>query len=223
MGKLRDRPPEQEALTENFIETTIQGHRVQVEMVDDNIRFSFERFTAADEAEFMATYGSKDPDFVYGLLRQLASIGRNGRIPDEHGFKFALSVVRAIAPWDATEATLGAQMAAVHTLALSFANRLVQAKDATERESAERSLNRLLRTHCALVDTLNRYKNREDQKIPIQQASIAKRGQATVGNLKQRNKKPKIKEAIGAAAGNEIGPGTSDKSKRTIIPLQPGN
>ena len=68
------------------------------------------------EAEFMAAYRSQDPEFIYGLIHQLANVGytRSG-CPDVEGFKFALAAVRGMAPRNPIQAEIRAQMVVIHS------------------------------------------------------------------------------------------------------------
>jgi hypothetical protein len=68
--------------------------------------------------------GTTDPDFLDGILRQLANAGSRGGKVDEQGLNFMLSVVKRVKPRDQVEALLAAQMAAVHAATMTFALRL---------------------------------------------------------------------------------------------------
>jgi hypothetical protein len=94
-----------------------------------------------------------------------------------------------ISPRDSTEATIGAQMAVIHTAVMMSAARLAQAENSIEMESADRTLNRLSRTHTLLVETLGRHRNGQEQKVSIQNVSVSEGGQAIVGQINQRDKK----------------------------------
>jgi hypothetical protein len=56
------------------------------------------------------------------------------------------SVIKGVAPRDQLEAMLAAQMAAVHVNAMTIAKELKESQTSAERESTERSLNKLSRT-----------------------------------------------------------------------------
>jgi hypothetical protein len=65
--------------------------------------------------------GTRDFDFLDGLLKQLCNVGSHGRSVDEDGLNFMLSVVKGIEPRDQVEAMLAAQMAATHNAIMIFA------------------------------------------------------------------------------------------------------
>lgn len=94
-----------------------------------------------------------------------------------------------MAPQDPLEAKTCAQMAVLHSSAMMFANCLAHAEELAEIESAERSLNRLLRTYCALTEAFDRHRNGGVRKIAVQQVSIADGAQAIVGDVHQNGAK----------------------------------
>ena len=64
--------------------------------------------------------GSRDTDFLEGLLKQLGNVSSQGRSIDEEGLNFMLAIVKGIEPRDQVEAMLAAQMAAVHNATMTF-------------------------------------------------------------------------------------------------------
>jgi hypothetical protein len=135
-------------------------------------------------------HGSQDPDFVSGLFGPLTRIGAQGRFPVDEGLQFVRAAVRGMAPRDPVEAQLCAHMAIVHSSAMMVANRLTHdPEDLAEMDSAERSLNRLLRTFCALMEAFDRHRGVGDRKIVRQQVSLAQRAQAIVGDVHQNGAK----------------------------------
>jgi len=190
MGKLREVSPERESSPETIAETAIQGRRVRVMRSNGEVYFLFDRdFSESDEDEILAAFGSQDRDLVFGLLEQLARVTLDRQFPDVRAFTLAPSQLSGISPRDSTEATIGAQMAVIHTAVMMSAARLAQAENSIEMESADRTLNRLSRTHTLLVETLGRHRNGQEQKVSIQNVSVSEGGQAIVGQINQRDKK----------------------------------
>jgi hypothetical protein len=132
----------------------------------------------------MRAIGTTDRDFFDGLLRQLlnASTGK-GELPTEEAANFMLAVVKGIEPRDQIEAMLGAQMAAVHAASMTFARRLAHVDNIPQQDSAERALNKLMRTFAAQVSTLKAYRSKGEQKMTVQHVHVAEGGQAIVGNV----------------------------------------
>jgi hypothetical protein len=153
-------------------------------------------FNAEEEtSRFIESFGSRDPDFVFELLRQVANTTPNSRSADEQGIKFMMSVISGLKPRDQIEAMIGAQMATLHSAMMTAANRLAHAETLAEMDSAERAVNKLGRTFAALIETLKRYRNGGDHNVVVQHMSIAEGGQAIVGNLTRSARKSKPQKA----------------------------
>jgi hypothetical protein len=103
----------------------------------------------------MSSFGTRDPDFLYGLIHQVGNAGSKGQYPDERGIKFMLAFIKRSKPRDEIEAALIAQMAVTMVAAMRAANRLAHAESLQEQDSAERAFNRLTRTFAALVEALH--------------------------------------------------------------------
>jgi hypothetical protein len=139
---------------------------------------TFQLSTEEQTSEFMAAFGaSKDPDFVFELIRQVANATPNSRYADDQSIKFMMSVIRGIKPRDQTEAMIGAQMAAIYSATMTATNRLAHAETTAEMDSAERAVNKLARTFAGLIETLNRYRSGGQHNVMVQQLSIAEVGQ----------------------------------------------
>jgi hypothetical protein len=130
--------------------------------------------------------GTTDPDFLDGILRQLANAGSRGGKVDEQGLNFMLSVVKGVKPRDQVEALLAAQMAVVHAATMTFALRLRHVKTIPQQDSAERAFNKLARTFAAQVEALKRYRSRGDQTVRVEHVTVNEGGQAIVGNVAHR-------------------------------------
>ena len=151
-----------------------------------------------DLKSFMRDFGTKDPDFLYGLIHQVANaspkassyledIGLDSwgtkQFVDELGIKKMLAFIKGGKPGDPIEATLLGQMAATDAATMSFANRLANAKSLTERDSAERTFNKLSRTFAAQVEALQRYRSKSENKVVFQHFSVNDSAQAIVGDV----------------------------------------
>ena len=151
-----------------------------------------------DVKHHMGEFGTKDLDFLNGLVdqvgnaspkssRYLEEIGLDSwgvkQFADEVGIKQMLAFIRECKPRDPIEATLFAQMAAINAAAMSFANRLANAETLTERDSAERTLNKLMRTYAVQVQTLQRYRSKFENNIFVQNVSVNDAAQAIVGDV----------------------------------------
>lgn len=118
-----------------------------------------------------------------GLIGQLAILGSHGTRTDERASNFALGFVDSMAPKDAAEALLVAQMAAIHQATMMMARRLNHVENIPQQDSAERALNKLARTFAAQMDTLKRYRLKGQQTVRIERVTVEEGGQAIVGNV----------------------------------------
>ena len=130
----------------------------------------------------MEALASADPDFVNGIVSQLANASGRGRDIDEYGLNFMLSVIKDIEPRDQLEAMLAA-MAAVHVASMTFARRLAGVENIPQQDSAERAFNKLTRTFAMQMEALKRYRTDAEQKVTLQHVSVAEGGQAIIGNV----------------------------------------
>jgi hypothetical protein len=80
---------------------------------------------------------------------------------------------------------LAAQMAVTHMATMRSAARLAQANNVEQRDSAERSYNKLARTFVAQMEALKRYRTGGEQKVTVQHVSVNDGGQAIVGDVVQ--------------------------------------
>jgi hypothetical protein len=144
---------------------------------------------SAATALLMEAVGTANYDFYQGLITQLAGAARRRDGIHEDQLNFLLSVVKGIKPRDQVEAMLAAQMAASHSLAMVQSRQLFVCETIPQRDSLERSLNKLMRTFATLMETLRRYRSGGDQRVFVQQVSVSEGGQAIVGNVTQTPRK----------------------------------
>jgi hypothetical protein len=76
-------------------------------------------------------------------------------------------------------------MAVVHVASMTFARRLANVETIQQQDSAERAFNKLTRTFASQMEALKRYRTRGEQKVTLQNVSVAEGGQAIVGNVTQ--------------------------------------
>jgi hypothetical protein len=131
----------------------------------------------------MRSFGTKDPDFLFGLIHQVANAGSKGEYPDELGFKFILAFIRDREPRDHIDAMLTAQAAATHVAVMRAANRLAHAESLQERDSAERIYNKLTRTFTMQVEALQRYRATTKEKAIVQLVPGSDGSLANIGNV----------------------------------------
>jgi hypothetical protein len=138
---------------------------------------------AAAGIRLLEAFGTRDDDFLKGILTQLALVGSKDSKLDEDGINFMLAVVTGIEPRDQVEALLAAQMAAVHNAVMTFARRLANVEIIPQQDSAERAFNKLARIFAAQVEALKRYRTGGEQTVRVEHVTVQAGGQAIVGNV----------------------------------------
>jgi hypothetical protein len=136
----------------------------------------------------MEALGTTDWKFLNGFLGQLLDTTSQGGEASEERLNFMLSVIKGIKPRDQVEAMLAAQMAAVHDATMKIFPQLWTADFVPQRDSAERTLNKLMRTFVTQIEALKRYRTGGEQKVTVQHVTVGEGGQAIVGNVTQERR-----------------------------------
>ncbi len=173
----------------------------------------------------MEALGTAEPDFLDGLLGQLANAGTQGRAVDERGLNFMLAMVKGVKPKDQVEAMLAAQMAAVHIATMTFARRLNHVETLPQQDSAERAFNKLARTFAAQVEALKRYRTGGEQKVTVEHVHVHEGGRAIVGTVNQGGRGTSKTRDQGHAKAITHAPGTTLRSadpKADAVPVAGG-
>ena len=149
---------------------------------DNTMHFDHEDDLTAMRLIMNAT-GTCDYDFMIQFLGQVGNAASKGRKLDESAINFMLSVVQGLRPQDEMEAMLGAHMAAVHMAIMTFVRRLAHVDNIAQQDSAERALNKLMRTYTKQLEALKRYRTGGQQKMIVEHVTVNDGGQAVVGNV----------------------------------------
>ncbi len=129
--------------------------------------------------------GSVEPNFLDGLVGLAASATATKNGYCEGRLNFMLGAINEIKPRDALETMLAGQIASVHMAAADASMRHANAENPQHRESAERELNRLMRTFVLQMEALDRHRSRGEPKVTVQNVSVSEGGQAIVGHVTQ--------------------------------------
>ena len=129
--------------------------------------------------------GTTDPDFLETLTNGVAAATR-GQGSDVRAVNASLAALAGIQPRDELEAMLAAQMTAVHSMAMEMSKRALLSKQTVEGVSANVSrASRLMRTFCAQVEALQRYRNAGQSTVTVQHVTVGEGGQAIIGNVEK--------------------------------------
>jgi len=176
-------PREQEAAAKAR-EAKAAAPRMKSEMKNGKAKVSFDH---PDEfygmVLLMDAIGAQDLPFFQGLMSQLGNASLEKGAVSADNMNFMLSVMKDVAPKDAVEAMLAAQMAAAHMATMTFARRLAQVETIAQQDSAERAFNKLARTFAMQAEALKRYRTGGQQRVIVEHVTVNEGGQAIVGNV----------------------------------------
>ena len=167
----------------------LQPEIKQVQRQAPRIRMDGEKMHVVHEDEaagcqhLMRALGTTSADFTGGVLSQLANAVSPGKDADGAAINFALAVIAGVEPKDELETMLAMQMVAVHMATMTFTRRLAHVETLAQQDSAERALNRLMRTYVAQMEALKRYRTGGEQRVVVQHIDIREGGQAIVGTV----------------------------------------
>jgi hypothetical protein len=103
----------------------------------------------------MQMLATSDLDFHAEILMQLGNASAHDGKVNERELNFMLAVVKGIQPTDQLETLLAAQMAVVHSLAMSMVCRLNGSFMLPQLEMTASALNKLTRTYAAQMEALS--------------------------------------------------------------------
>ena len=178
----RERTDDEQAILTRFMEKREKAPKGRVKLNGDAISFDHPD-NSVGQVQLMESLGITSFDFLDGLLHQVANAGSQKGYETERGMNFMLSVIKGIEPRDQVEVMLGAQMAAVHMATMTFCRRLAYVDNLPQQESAEKALNKLMRTFTTQMEALRKYRSGGEQKVTVEHVHVHAGGQAVVGTI----------------------------------------
>lgn len=162
---------------------TTQPPRVSVEKSEDgNYNLTIGKESSPTElAQLKQALGISQVGMLDALLRQIGNSTADSNGLVEHNIDFAIGLIQSIAPENEVEVALAAQMAAVHIASMDTSRRLMRSETLEGRDSAERAMNKLMRTFTAQMDGLKRYRSKAQQIVRVERVTVEEGGQAIVG------------------------------------------
>lgn len=129
--------------------------------------------------------GTDDCRFADALVHQMAQLSLPGGKFNIDTLNKHLAFVQNIAPQNSLEAALATQMAAVHSAMMDMARRLASANNFQQVDIYERSMNKLARTFTTQMDTLKKFRSKNEQRVVVehQHVHVYPGGQAVVGTV----------------------------------------
>jgi hypothetical protein len=151
----------------------------------------------------MRMVGTRNADFLFGLLHQIANASSNGDAPDKLGIDFMLGFLQSRAPKDEIEAMLITQMAAIQIAAMKYSSRLSEAATVEERNSAASAYNKLVRTLLGLVEVYDR-RRAASKKVAVAPVSVSGDHQKIIEKLPPPPHRPRLRQAGSRQASTEV-------------------
>ncbi len=129
--------------------------------------------------------GTRSSAWAKHLLGQLANVGAEGRSgePLAEGVDAGLAFLNGLAPADEIEAALGAQMFAMHNLAMSMARRAEGVEGFEWKKFTADQANKAARTFAAQVEALSKLRSGGKQQVEVRYIYVdARGGQNIIGS-----------------------------------------
>ncbi len=155
----------------------------KVTQEDGTKKDAYEKAGKHGLSKLMGAVGTENEDFAIGIFSQVAHCEGTASEKVMHTANFRGAMMEEIAPRDAIETALAAQMVATHCAAMEMARRLRDADHLQLRDSCERTLTKLNRTFIAQVETLKKYRTGGQQKVTVEHVHVHEGGQAIVGTV----------------------------------------
>ena len=141
----------------------------------------------AEAHDITAATGMPTVETAAALVTQLVGLEKHPREPAaraaslERASNDALAVLHSMAPRDALEGMLGAQLVALHGLAMGTLQQAQGAETPERRERLVRQATRLTGAFAAHADALHRRRNGGTQRVVVERVEVQAGGQAVVG------------------------------------------
>jgi hypothetical protein len=133
--------------------------------------------------------GSKNDTFTNIVANQTLNtlwLANSDEDAQKQQFDAAIGALRGINPKDEIEGLLAAQMIAVHSASMEcFRRAMIKEQGFEGRDSNLKHAAKLTRSYGALVDSLQKYRGKGQQKMTVEHVHVHYGGQAIVGNVER--------------------------------------
>ncbi len=130
--------------------------------------------------------GRGEDDLLLQLAKQVldaTKINQHTVADATERYNAAIAALHDIRPVGALEGMLAAQLIATHMATMDCHKHLNKTTDRKTHEYHANQVNKLSRTHVALLDALNRHRGKGQQKVTVEHVHVHEGGQAIVGNV----------------------------------------
>jgi serine protease inhibitor ecotin len=136
---------------------------------------------------FIPATGSKSDDFSLAIIKQVVNSLWLAHA-DEQGkdklINYSVDCLKGIKPQDEIEGMLAVQMIACHNAAMEcFRRAMIQEQTIEGRGMNLGQANKLTRSYSTLMEALNKYRGKGQQKVTVEHVHVHNGGQAIVGSV----------------------------------------
>ena len=150
-----------------------------------------------------ATIGANDPDALKGALKRFGGsqfddwnnilanqtlatlwLANSKKETRDRQYSATFAALVGISPKDEIEGMIAAQLLAAHNAAMECYRRaMIGEQTFAGRSEGLSQANKLSRTYAVLLDALNRYRGKGQQKVTVEHVHVHAGGQAVVGTI----------------------------------------
>ncbi|MBQ0721713.1 MAG: hypothetical protein KBT88_16100 [Gammaproteobacteria bacterium] len=157
----------------------------RIRLTDDGVEFEFENNKENMTKAFQRMSGCSDKKASNSILSGVANSLVTKTSSEIDSLNIAFAFMEDIAPQDALEGMLAAQMVATHSLAMKMAGLASHPAQSTAMTAqCITQSTKLMNTFNNQLTTLQKYRSKGTQTIQVQHVNVEAGGQAIVGNVR---------------------------------------
>lgn len=142
---------------------------------------------AKDNSKRCPMSGSKSDDFANVLARQAVDslwVKDSSEVQIDQQMQAALVGLMGAAPQDEIEGMAATQMLAAHNATMEcFKRAMIPEQSVNSRDYNLNHAGKLMRAYSGMMEALNRYRGKGQQKMTVEHVHVHAGGQAIVGNV----------------------------------------
>ena len=136
-----------------------------------------------DKVNVSESVGSVVPDVRDRFLAQAALTLSDSEGLDASVFNYTITLLHGIGPRNELEGMLAVQIVGIHNLMMLTMRRVAHSQLTERTNEYVNQMSKLARAFNDLVECLNRYRGKGQQKMTVEHVHVNKGGQAIVGNV----------------------------------------
>lgn len=137
--------------------------------------------SSEDKLRLRDALGISQKGLIMEVVDQVIHLSTEQGLPKQRKLDFALGFIEAIEPQDEIEVALAIQMVAAHLASMQASKSFMAATSIVAKDSAERAMNKLMRTYTTQMEALKRHRSKAQQIVRVERVTVEDGGQAIVG------------------------------------------